>query len=45
MDKVCYLDEEIIKLQIAENSKLIDQLLKELEASANQKILQEKAVV
>jgi hypothetical protein len=45
MDKVCYMDEEIIKMQIAENFKLIDQLIKELKDSSDKLIPEEKAVI
>ncbi|MDF2987651.1 MAG: hypothetical protein K0R50_3161 [Eubacterium sp.] len=34
MEDAWYTDEEILKLQIAENSKQIDELLKELKDSA-----------
>ncbi|MHB8061277.1 MAG: hypothetical protein ACYDG2_01380 [Ruminiclostridium sp.] len=34
MDKVRYIDEEILKMQIAENSKLIEDFLKEINDSA-----------
>ena len=43
MDKVCYMDEEILKIQIAENSKKIDQLLKELNNSTVRSTSSEKA--
>ncbi len=43
MDKVRYMDEEILKIQIAENSKKIDQLLKELNDSAIRLTSSEKA--
>jgi hypothetical protein len=43
MDKVCCMDEEILKMKIEENSKLLDQLLKELKDSAIQLTSSEKA--
>jgi hypothetical protein len=43
MEKARYMDEEILKIQIAENSKLIDQYLKELSNSATRLTFSEKA--
>jgi hypothetical protein len=43
MDKVRYMDEEILRIQIAENSKMIDQFLKELNDSAVRLTSLEKA--
>lgn len=43
MSKVRYMDEEILKMQIAVNSKLIDHILKELNVSSIRTISLEKA--
>ncbi|MHB8066157.1 MAG: hypothetical protein ACYDG2_26650 [Ruminiclostridium sp.] len=44
MDKVAYMDEEILKLQITENSKLIEKFLKEFNESISQLTSSEKAI-
>lgn len=43
MNKVAYMDEEILKFQMAENSKLIDKFLKEFNESISQLTSSEKA--